>query len=119
MKGSGDAERALAARARPSQNTPSCIAKALYVENTALCALCSKEQPITAWYSDGHDLQRNDGGVERGNHLCMRAAAVIVPIRNRADRLPFEGAARLVKGQAKLPGSALDCANRAKAPCEI
>jgi hypothetical protein len=61
------------------------------------------------------NVQRDNRGVEGGNHLSVSAPPVVVPVRHRDDSLPFENPAGDIDRQPKLATSALDGAERAKA----
>jgi hypothetical protein len=69
--------------------------------------------------SDGSRLrgnvQRDDRGIEGGNHLSVSALPVVFPVHNGNDRLPFENPAGIIDRQPKLATSALDGTERAKA----
>jgi hypothetical protein len=51
-------------------------------------------------------FKSDDGGIERGDHIGMRALRIIVPVLDRPDSLPFQGGAGVMGRQTKLIASA-------------
>jgi hypothetical protein len=41
-------------------------------------------------------VYRSNSAIKRGDHIGMRAPGIIVPVRDRADRLPFERVAGIL-----------------------
>jgi len=41
-------------------------------------------------------VERSNSAIKRGDHIGMRAPRIVVPVPDRADRLPFERVAGIL-----------------------
>jgi hypothetical protein len=57
---------------------------------------------------DSSFLERGDSAIKRGDHIGMLAPGIIVPVRDRSDRLPFERVAGVLDWYPELAASAHD-----------
>lgn len=59
-------------------------------------------------------FKSDDGGIERGDHIGVRAPRIILPVLDRPGRLPFQGDAGIMGGQTKLIASTHNRSDRAE-----